>query len=553
MYRTGDRARVQPDGAICYLGRSDDQVKLHGVRIEPAEVEAALRRRPGVSAACVVVRPDRRGEPLLAGFLCSADEVDLTEVRAALVAELPPAYVPAVLVRLAELPLTGSGKIDRRSLARLDLPGAVGGQAEGPVGPTEALVLAVFGQVLGRAVDVEDSFFGIGGDSMRAVRVVAALRERGFRLTVADLFRRPSARSLAAALDSGPTVDPDPVARFAQLTPADRARVPYGVEDAYPLSAIQAGMLFEMLGDPELAPYRNVTSYRIAADQPFDADAFARAATAVTRRHEVLRTSVALTGFDEPLQLVHADPALDLVVRTVTDQPDPHAVVRVDASGERGIPFRIDAAPLWRLRVHVVSTTEWWLTEVECHVVLDGWSHNLFLAELLEAYEAELDGTRVDRPPPRHRFADFVAAERAGLDSVEADAFWRDRWAGVDAPVLRSGWGEVEPGYRTVQRDLTDLVEPVAALARRLAVPRKTVLLTAVSMALEALTATERPTIGLVSQSRPESRGGDEVLGDVPQHPPLPAAGRALELASRADRGGQQRDGADEPPRVPAQ
>jgi amino acid adenylation domain-containing protein len=201
MYRTGDRARWRADGTLEYLGRLDLQVKVRGFRIEPGEIEAALRRHPSVREAVVTVRDDD-GERLVAyltpreGGAVAAE----AELRAHLSAGLPEYMVPSAFVALAEMPLTPSGKVDRRALPAPEAP-AAGGYVV-PRDVTELEVARIWGQALGvERVGAADDFFRLGGHSLLALRMMASIRERfGRELPLAALFRNPTVSAFAEAL-----------------------------------------------------------------------------------------------------------------------------------------------------------------------------------------------------------------------------------------------------------------------------------------------------------------------------------------------------------------
>ena len=228
MYHTGDRARRRRDGQLEFLGRADDQVKIRGVRIEPGEVEAALRALPGVADAAVAVHTVPDGavpngpapdSPRLIGYLTAAAgaNLDPAQLRGRLGAVLPSAMVPSALVVLDGLPLTANGKLDRKQLpAPAAAPGAERATAA-PRTPREQLVRDVFAEVLGLAsVGVHDGFFDLGGHSLLAVRLVGRLREAfGVELGLDQVFRTPDVAGLAAALDQGG--GPSPYSRLLPI------------------------------------------------------------------------------------------------------------------------------------------------------------------------------------------------------------------------------------------------------------------------------------------------------------------------------------------------
>ncbi len=205
LYRSGDLARLLPSGDLEFLGRNDHQVKMRGVRLELGEIEAALASFPGISETVVLAREDRPGERRLVAYYTADRQPPPTvdELRRHLASSLPEAMLPAMFLRLAALPLTTNGKVDR---AALPAPGNARPDLEreyvAPRNETEAALTEIWAEVLGLdRIGVEDSFFTLGGDSIRSVRVIALAKERGFELTVEHLFRSPTVAALAADLE----------------------------------------------------------------------------------------------------------------------------------------------------------------------------------------------------------------------------------------------------------------------------------------------------------------------------------------------------------------
>ncbi|MBC6450153.1 non-ribosomal peptide synthetase [Actinokineospora xionganensis] len=515
LYRTGDLARFRADGQIEYLGRLDHQVKVNGHRIELGEIEATLTAHPGVTDAAVTVRDGG----LVAYVVGDADE---TVLRAHLRERLPESMVPARWVALPALPLTGSGKTDRKALpAPQSRRSALTVAYVPPSSPTEHAIAHAFADALGiDEIGVHDSFFQLGGDSMRAIRVVGALREHGFSLAVHDLFTHQSIAALAALVgDPGAALADEPlVERFGQLTPADRDLLPAGLVDAYPLARTQAGMVYEMLAANDRAVYQNVSCYRVHDESPFSFAALREAARILVDRHEILRTSFDLANFSETLQLVHERADLPIGFDDLRDA-DPatqRSIVDTFLVAERSRPFDLDRAPLLRYHVHQISDGEWWLTHTECHAILDGWSHTSVVAEFIALYKTIRRGERPElAPPPEVRFADFVAMERAALESAEDREFWRSKIGSADRFELPEAWASDVHSDKATIIDVpwADLLPRLRALASAANASLKSVLHSAHLTALRVVTGRERFFGGLVCNGRPERARGDEVFG----------------------------------------
>ncbi|HEV8316459.1 MAG TPA: amino acid adenylation domain-containing protein, partial [Vicinamibacterales bacterium] len=532
LYRTGDVVRWRTDGNLVYVGRFDDQVKLRGYRIELGEVEAALRELPGVRDVAAVVREDAPGEKRLVAYLVGDQEArrSLEDLRKALDTRLPDYMQPHAVVWLDALPLTRNGKVDRRALPRPE--GHRGGGVRQATltraaTPVEEVLSAIWADVLGLdEIGIEENFFALGGDSIRAIQVRARAAQRGLTLTHEQLFEHQTIASLARVveLDRAPATVIEPLPPFALTPEEDRSRLPEGVEDAYPIAALQAGMIFHSEFAPQSAIFHDLHSFTLKA--PVDLDTMRRGLREVMARHATLRTGFELSRYSRPLQLVYrdVDPPLeftDLRDRTPEDQ---RAALDLWLREERQRPFDWRRAPLLRFHVHRLGDAHYQFTLSFHHAILDGWSAASLLTELFNRARVLQDQPDAPAAPPLTcTFRDFVALEQQAEQSEECQRFWRDQLQA--APAVRlprlnrtstSGPGaeDNDGGVGIVQVPIsTEVVDGLRRFTRAAALPLKSVALAVHAKALSVETNQPAIVTGLVSHGRPEAFDGDRVLG----------------------------------------
>ncbi|WP_329560737.1 non-ribosomal peptide synthetase [Kitasatospora sp. NBC_01266] len=535
MYRTGDLVRRLPGGGLEYLGRRDGQVKVRGYRIELGEIESALAAHPSVASCAVTVHEPEPGDRRLAAYLSGAPQAapDPAELRRHLRTTLPEYMVPASFTVLPVLPLTTNGKIDRAALPEPSAALVIRAEGErvAPSGDLEVLVAKVWSQVLGvPEIGAQDNFFHLGGDSLRAVRVASALRAAGWSVPLQDFFAEPTVAALAKVTtpDLAGAEEPLEQRPFALIQAADRAALPDGVVDAYPTATMQLAMAYHMELSGGTDSYHNVNSYLVTG--AFDAALFEQAVTEAMERHPVLRTSIDLMSFGEPLQLVHASVAPPVEVTDLRRLPEParQAVVRQEFERLRSTGFSLGSAPLFAVSVHLLAEDAFQLTVAEHHAILDGWSFTSLLSELLRRH-AELLADP-ERPPlaaPKSGFGEFVATERAAAADRAALDFWRDRLAGVDGTLRpRADLVPVagESGVRSTEKLLRGVGAALRLAAANSGGTPKSAAFAAHLMALGRITGAARVTSGLSVNGRLDRDGGTEALGLFLNTVPVSAA-----------------------------
>ncbi|MFI1162000.1 condensation domain-containing protein, partial [Streptomyces sioyaensis] len=419
MYRTGDVVRWNADGELEYLGRSDHQLKIRGIRVEPGEVETTLLRQPDVSRAVVVARPDQHGFQTLYAYVTGGDEhADAARLREELRRELPDYLVPAAVVVLDEFPLTPNGKLDRNALPA-PRPVTTGADNRSSGTPQEEILRSVFADVLGiTRIGAEDDFFDLGGHSLLAGRLISRVRSAlGVDVSMRTFFNAPTPRRLADRLVEGGPVP-------ARLRPMPRPEL-------LPLSFAQQRLWFLHKLEGPSATYNSPLAIRLSGD--LDVPALRRALADVVARHEALRTVFAEQGATPCQRILDmAEAVPELEVREATEAEVPRAL-------REAARYEFDLAHEIPLRAWLFATGpgEWVLTLVLHHVVADGWSLQVLLSDLTAAYTGRRAGTAPSWRPLAVQYADYTLWQREHLgtdddpDSVFSRqvAYWLEELA----------------------------------------------------------------------------------------------------------------------------
>ncbi|HKH45252.1 MAG TPA: amino acid adenylation domain-containing protein, partial [Thermoanaerobaculia bacterium] len=436
LYRTGDKVRWRPDGQFEFLGRFDHQVKIRGYRIELGEVEANLLAHPDVKTAAALALPGPGGALQLVAFAAPRPGATVTAaaLRECLAAHLPAWYLPSSLTVLDALPLTPSGKTDRRALVRMVEEGGLVEEAPtavtaAPRDPVEELLAGLWCELLGvPAVGIHDDFFDRGGHSLLVTQLVARVRSLlGVELPLRALFEAPTVAGLAERVEA---------ARRRGTAPVAPPLVPLPRGGDFPLSFAQERLWFLHQVDPEGAAYNMAGALRIAGC--LDAGALDATLREILRRHEALRTTFAFVD-GAPVQHIAPGFGFDLPLVDLAGLP---ADLRAEEASKAAVaegqrPFDLQRGPVLRAVLVRIAPEEHLLAVTMHHIVSDGWSLGVLLRDVAALYPAFVAGERPDLPAPAVQVADFAVWQRQWLQGdtlrVLLD-WWRERLAA--APVL---------------------------------------------------------------------------------------------------------------------
>ncbi|OZE93715.1 non-ribosomal peptide synthetase [Rhodococcus sp. 15-2388-1-1a] len=500
MYRTGDVVRWLPTGEVEYVGRSDFQVKLRGLRIELGEIESALLDLPEIAQAVVLVRR----EQLVAYVVPAEGSIDVDRVRTALRERLAEYMVPSTVVELAEFPLGGSGKLDRKALPDPEFEAT---PYRAPSDPIEEIVANVFGAVLGLdRVGVDDDFFALGGNSLVATQVAARLgAELGTTVPVRTMFEAGTVAALAAALESHVGHGAS-----APLVPQERP-------ERIPLSLAQQRMWFLNRFEPESAVNNIPVAIRLTG--ALDTAALNAAVTDVLDRHEALRTVYpSVDGAGHQVILPAESVAPDL---TPTTPSADGAVADLIAFASEG--FDVTQSIPLRARLFRVTDDEYVLVVVVHHISADGWSMGPLTRDVMTAYLARVAGEAPQWTPLSVQYADFALWQRAVLgDDADPSSlmaaqanYWRSALADLPSE-LTLPYDRPRPAVQTYsggrfQFDIdAELRASLDDLARSTGTTLFMVLHGALALFLARMSTSDDVAVGTAVAGR-----GEAVLDDV--------------------------------------
>ncbi|GAA1983371.1 amino acid adenylation domain-containing protein [Catenulispora subtropica] len=480
LYRTGDLGRLRADGVVEFVGRADGQVKIRGYRVDPGEVESALLAHPGVEDAAVVARRDGHGNLRLVGYIVARDVVPSSELREHLAQRLPEYMLPTAVLEVSEIPRNVSGKVAATELPEPDAASLRSEEFVAPVGRVEGDLAEIFAAVLGvDGVGRFDDFFRLGGHSLSAVQLITRIREGlGCDLSLRSLFEHPTVAGLAAEL----------VERAAENRPIPALE--HG--DRALASTAQQRLWLTQLMAPEDTGYNMVEAVRLRG--VLDVPTLAKALDVLVSRHDVLRSTYDL-GDDHLLQSVSPDWGREVVRLDLAGLPAEQAWRRaedfVQDVGRRA--YDLAAGPLCEAAVLSFGADDHLLVFGAHHVVCDGWSVKVLLAEVAAHYRDLLAGRAPQLPAPRIQYQDFAAWERSAeyeTGLAEHLAYWRGQLADAPAELAPPGMRE-RPPVRSGRGATVAFTVPadVTGELTRLALSRNTTLFSALLAGFEVLLA----------------------------------------------------------------
>jgi len=419
LYRTGDEGRYRADGNLEYVGRADQQVKLRGYRIELGEIEAVLQQHESVSEAVVLVHPNDEGHKQLVAYVVSASEAQpaTSELRQFMQQRLPIYMLPSVFMFLEALPLTTSGKLNRKALPAPDSNRPeLDREFVSPRTSSEEVMAQIWAQVLGvEEVGVHDNFFELGGDSIISIQIVARARQQGLAISARQLFQYQTIAELAS------------VATVAETTDAAQG----DLSGALPLTPIQH-WFFEQ----ELTEQHHFNqSVLLSVQQPVDTSLLRELMAALLRQHDALRLRFTHSeeGWTQEIAPFDAGEAVPLTVLDFAHVSDADLQTAIEAEAARvQTSLDLTAGPLLRVvQFELGAGRGARLLLVIHHLAVDGVSWRILLEDLQRGYEQLARGEQVEFGAKTNSYQQWAESLQEYGESAALQAqtnYWEQVW-----------------------------------------------------------------------------------------------------------------------------
>ncbi|MGG5776138.1 plipastatin non-ribosomal peptide synthetase PpsC [Bacillus subtilis] len=407
LYRTGDLARWLPDGTIEYVSRIDDQVKVRGYRVELGEIESALRQIDGVKEAAVLARTAQTGSKELFGYISVKAGTNAEQVRSLLARSLPNYMIPAYIIEMETLPLTSNGKLNRKALPE---PNFTSKQTYAPPrNDLEDQLVLIWQEVLGiQRIGIEDSFFELGGDSIKALQVSARLGRYGLSLQVSDLFRHPKIKDLSPFIrKSERIIEQGPVQGDVPWTPVQQWFFSQDIEERHHFN--QSVMLFHSgrLSENALRP----------------------ALKKLAEHHDALRM-VYRNDDRRWIQInqgIHESQLYSLRISDLSQSESGWETQIKQEVADLQQSINLQEGPLLHAALFKTLTGDYLFLAIH-HLVVDGVSWRILLEDLSAGYQQAAAGQTIQLPPKTDSYQEYARRIQEYAQSsklIREEAYWR--------------------------------------------------------------------------------------------------------------------------------
>lgn len=523
IYFTGDLARLRSDGSIEYHGRNDDQVKIRGIRTELGEIEKALNNISYVDQSVIVSKKLKDNIVHLYGFVVLNKEINNQDVKRDLKKYLPNHMIPDSIYKVSEIPLKSNGKVDKNKLLELTHNVNTGNKKLAKT-EEEKILVNIWEKVLNvKGIGINDNFFSLGGNSINFVSVLAKAKKKGLNFTSQQLFKYPTIEQLlkhkgeVASLIKNNDIKP-----FSMIKDEDKEKVikNENIEDAYPMSYLQSGLVYQSMTMTGQNNYHDIVSYTI--NGKLNIPVFKKAIKLLVESQPIFRTSYDLTNYSEYLQLVYKK--IDRLPLNIYDLRGLSSKEEKDKAydewfwREQHRGFEWSKPGLVQFHIHLLDDDTYKYSISQHNSALDGWSMNLVHTFLFKTYFSLLKNKNItDKLANNNNNRNFIYLEKKAIESSDENKFWKQYLVNMPSgKLLRSREEKVHRGNEVIFEDIPlpeGLSDKIIDLANNLGIPVKDVLLASHIKFISLLTQNSDVFTGYEIGGRPELQDADKALG----------------------------------------
>ena len=523
LYKSGDLVRALQNGDLEYLGRIDQQVKIRGYRIEIKEIESHIVAHHMVTETVVLPVKNTSGTDALCAYMVVTADYDQQQLTRNLADSLPDYMVPSYFMTVDEIPVTQNGKVNTRAL-----PAPVHQQEQvvEARNETEKTLVAIWKDTLKiDNIGITNNFFHVGGDSINAIKLINNVKESfGIEVRVADLYVNETIEKFSEHLNGlGETDGEDErtqqiLQQFESLkdrvlaTHPDKERI----EDVYPMTEIQRGMVFNYLKNLGTGVYHDQFLFNLSYKE-FDQERFTKALELLVAKHEMLRVSFDIDNYEEFIQIIYRQTDLPLETETFEGMSMEACrnQIKADLIEDIARPFDKDVRSLWRMKLYQLNDADFTLMLSFHHAILDGWSVASLTTELNNIYVALSDHPDFEPAKLRSSYKDAVISEIYEKEATEKLDFWRSELSGYERLEMSFLSSHEKTGDMLIYKRALEshLMEHIQQLAVASNSSVKNIMLAAYLCTLKYFSGNRDMTVGLVTNNRPIKEDSDQILG----------------------------------------
>lgn len=527
LYKTGDKAKLLHHGELEYLGRLDNQVKIRGYRVELGEIESAILQFPEIQSVVVVLKQMSGHAPDLIAYFVSSQKGGANHLPDYLRAKLPAYMLPSYYVEIETLPLNSNGKIDKQALP--DPTGialSLGKEYEAPVNAIEEKVVEVWAEILRKdhtEISTKDNFFGLGGDSMKAIQVIAKLRKAlSVDIDIITLYNAQTLREFSAIIkEKEPGIFKSIASAVTELEEVrqdilkkDSDKLPAGWVDIYPLTQIEQGMIYSSILRPSEPVYYDQFNYFVKIN---DHDRLLESVSVLVSRHDILRTRYYMKTFEQSVKVVMEHVEIPVFYDDISEktQKEKEACINEFLVEDGKKRFEFEGDILWRLNFIKIGPDDYYVVWSVHHAILDGWSVSVFITELSKLLSGD---NSISRKAPANTYKDYCAILLSRQVLPDTKQYWETSLRGYSRNKLPFNYKGVKvsnlPGTKSLKKVLNpDLIRDVNKAVEEYHVSYKAVCLAAHVYLMHVLCSEPTVVTGIVTHNRPEIEDAELILG----------------------------------------